>query len=246
MSLTITNRSAQTFRLNGAFPAPTGSTVSPANGDAFPADPTTILPGASATWGAAASSNVLGLLGVFGLTTDAVANAFNAARNPFFPALERADFHEQLMADEAPIQLRKQRGRPFEKGRSGNPKGRTPGTRCKATVMAERLADDAAEGIVNKTIELAMMGDTTALGLYLKHFLPPRKGRPIAVSPPLINSAADVPQAIAAIMALVAAGEVSPADALDLTALAEASRKAIETDILAKRVAALEGDDVSI
>ena len=148
---------------------------------------------------------------------------------------------------EIPVQQQRRRGpgRPFKKGQSGNESGRPAGIRNKATVMAERLADGAAEGIVNKTIELAMMGDTTALGLYLKHFLPPRKGRPLAVSLPAISSASDIPQAIAAIMALVSAGEVSPADALDLTALAEASRRAIETDVLAKRVAALEGDDVS-
>ena len=92
MSLTITNRTGQFFRLNGAFPAPIGSTVSPANGDAFPADPTTILPGAQATWGSAAAGSVLGLLASYGMITDAVANAFNAARNPLSPAYSGLTF----------------------------------------------------------------------------------------------------------------------------------------------------------
>lgn len=86
MSLVITNRTAQTFRLNGAFPAPVGSSASPATaGDQPYPDLTAILPGATATWGAAASSTVLALLAPYALTTDAAAASYNAARNPLGP-----------------------------------------------------------------------------------------------------------------------------------------------------------------
>jgi hypothetical protein len=45
----------------------------------------------------------------------------------------------------------KQRGRPFPKGHSGNPRGRPPGARNAATVLAEQLLDGEAEGLIRKT-----------------------------------------------------------------------------------------------
>lgn len=46
----------------------------------------------------------------------------------------------------------KQRGRPFQKGHSGNPQGRPPGA---ATVIAEQLLEGEAATITRKAIELA-------------------------------------------------------------------------------------------
>jgi hypothetical protein len=49
----------------------------------------------------------------------------------------------------------KQRGRPFQKGHSGNPQGRPPGARNAATVIAEQLLEGEAATITRKAIELA-------------------------------------------------------------------------------------------
>jgi hypothetical protein len=56
-----------------------------------------------------------------------------------------------------------QRGRPFKKGRSGNPNGRSNGSRNKVSLAIDELLDDEAEKLTRKAIELALNGDTVAL-----------------------------------------------------------------------------------
>ena len=85
----------------------------------------------------------------------------------------------------------KQRGRPFPKGQSGNPAGKPPGTRNRATQLAERLLDGEAEDLTRMVIGLAKAGDTTALKLCLDRLLPPRKDRPIWFELPAMTTAAD-------------------------------------------------------
>jgi len=57
---------------------------------------------------------------------------------------------------------RKQRGRPFAPGTSGNPAGRPKGARNRATVAAEALLEGEAEALTRKAVELALAGDVTA------------------------------------------------------------------------------------
>jgi uncharacterized protein DUF5681 len=68
----------------------------------------------------------------------------------------------------------------FKKGQSGNPEGRPPGSRNKATLLIEQLLDNDAKSIVEKAIELAKAGDGTALRLCLDRIVPARKDRHIA------------------------------------------------------------------
>src|ERR1700726_1785617 len=46
------------------------------------------------------------------------------------------------------------RGRPFEKGRSGNPGGRRRGSRNKATLAAAALLADESEALTRKAVEM--------------------------------------------------------------------------------------------
>jgi hypothetical protein len=55
------------------------------------------------------------------------------------------------------------RGRPFEKGRSGNPGGRRVGCRNKTTIAAASLLAGEAEALTRKAVEFAMVGDPTAM-----------------------------------------------------------------------------------
>jgi hypothetical protein len=135
---------------------------------------------------------------------------------------------------------RKQRGRPFLKGRSGNPEGRPRGARNAATVIAEELLDGEAAIITRKAIDLAKEGNPVALRLCLDRLLPPRRDRPVAFPLPPLKSTADAVAAQAAIVAAVADGNLTPAEAAELSSLIGNVVRAIEATELEQRVRALE------
>jgi Family of unknown function (DUF5681) len=85
----------------------------------------------------------------------------------------------------------KQRGRPFPKGRSGNVRGRPPGARNAATLIAERLLDGEAAIITHKAIEMAKEGNPIALRLCFERLVPLRRDRPLHFAIPALNSAGD-------------------------------------------------------
>jgi hypothetical protein len=134
----------------------------------------------------------------------------------------------------------KQRGRPFPKGRSGNPSGRPPGARNAATVLAEQLLDGEAEVLIRKTIQKAKQGNLPALRMCLDRILPPRRERPVCFAIPALNSAADASKAMAAIAAAVASGELTPAEAVELSGIVSAYVRAIEATEIERRLRALE------
>ena len=53
----------------------------------------------------------------------------------------------------------------FQKGVSGNPKGRPLGSRNQSILAAEKLMENQAAAITQKCIDMAIEGDTTALQL---------------------------------------------------------------------------------
>jgi hypothetical protein len=134
----------------------------------------------------------------------------------------------------------KQRGKPFEPGQSGNPSGRPEGSRHATTLAVEKLLEGEAEEIGRKAVELAKSGDTVALRLCLERIAPVRKGRPITLSLPSMSTSADVTTALAAIMAQMAEGEITPDEAAVAASVIETKRKALETEELDRRVAVLE------
>jgi hypothetical protein len=136
--------------------------------------------------------------------------------------------------------LVKPRGRPFEKGISGNSSGRPPGARNQTTLAAEALLDGEAEALTRKAVELALGGDLGALRLCLDRILPPRRERPVLFSLPPLRSAADAVGATAAITAAVAAGEITPSEAAELAKLVETFVRAIEVHEFDQRLRALE------
>lgn len=134
----------------------------------------------------------------------------------------------------------KQRGRPFPKGRSGNPQGRPLGARNAATVLAEQLIDGEAEALIRKLLEKAKKGDITALRLCIDRILPPRRERPILFSLPDIETAADVVTALGVVVTSLASGDLTPEQATAVANVIEVKRKAIETAELEARMRAIE------
>lgn len=116
----------------------------------------------------------------------------------------------------------------FKPGQSGNPGGKPRGTRHKTTVAAEALLDGEAERLTRKAVEVAMTGDVTALRLCLERIVPPRRDRPVLFNLPPLTTAA------------VAAGDLTPTEAGDLSALVERFVKVLEAADFEQRLAALE------
>ncbi len=77
----------------------------------------------------------------------------------------------------------------FEKGQSGNPKGRTPAHLTAAKVRKD-LADDLPD-ILAKLIELAKQGDIQAIKLILDRVCPPIKPQAVPISLPVSDSLAE-------------------------------------------------------
>jgi Family of unknown function (DUF5681) len=145
--------------------------------------------------------------------------------------------HEAMNTE---ITAGKQRGRPFPKGRSGNPQGRPPGTRNAATVIAEQLLDSEAEEIIRKVIEKAKQGDMIALRLCVDRLVPPRRDRPVRFVIPPLSSSKDATGAMAAITTAVASGELTPTEAAELSRVIEGYVKALEATEIERRLRLLE------
>ena len=134
------------------------------------------------------------------------------------------------------------RGRPFRKGESGNPAGKPPGTRNRATLAVQELLDGEAEALTRKCVELALQGDSTALRLCMERLAPPPKDRPITFPIPVATTARDVNLALAKVAEAVGAGVLTPAEGNSLAALLEIHRSGIETADLEERIERLEKD----
>ena len=101
-----------------------------------------------------------------------------------------ADWAEEVaMADGVLPKLpRRVRGRPFKKGRSGNPAGRRTGSRNKATIAAAALLAGESEALTRKAVELALVGDPAALRLCIERILPPCRERTVKFALPAARS----------------------------------------------------------
>jgi hypothetical protein len=139
-----------------------------------------------------------------------------------------------------PETTRRQEGGKFAKGSSGNPSGRPIGARHKTTLAIEALLEGQHEQLTKAAIDLALGGDVTALRLCLDRIAPPRKDAPVSIQLPPVRNAADTLAASAAVLASVAAGEITPDEAGRVMALLTAHKSIVEAGDHEARIAALE------
>lgn len=166
--------------------------------------------------------------------------AAKAKAAPAAPASGKAAKHAATDARAAAPAAGQQRGKPFRKGVSGNPAGRRPGTRNRATVAIAQLFEGEAEAIGRKAVELALAGDPVALRLVVERLLSPARERAVDVPMPELKTAADLPVAVAQLLSHVAAGELTPTEGERLAGLLGAWRSAVELTELERRIAAIE------
>jgi len=128
----------------------------------------------------------------------------------------------------------------FQRGNPGGP-GRPSGSRNKATVALDKLAENDAKDILQKQIEMAKGGDQAAATLILSRVWPVRKGRPVdGLVLPSIQTAADVVAALGAVADAAVNGTLTPDEAAGITSVLEVKRRTIETADLTARIEALE------
>ncbi len=139
-----------------------------------------------------------------------------------------------------PLKPRRVPGRPFPKGVSGNPAGAPRGSRNRATLALDALAEGEASDVLRAMVERAKGGDTAAATLILSRAWPQRKGRPTPLDLPPVKSAADLTAAMGALVAAMADGTLTPEEAQAAAAVMQTHRAALETLELEARVAALE------
>lgn len=130
----------------------------------------------------------------------------------------------------------KTRGKPFEPGNPGKPKG----ARHRLTVLAEKLMEDDAEEVTRAVIKAAKGGDMGAARLILDRVAPPRKGRPLSLSLPDVRTGADTLAALSRVIAEMGAGQITPDEAVTVAGLLEIQRRSVETVNLEARIAELE------
>ncbi len=128
------------------------------------------------------------------------------------------------------------RGKPFQQGNPGRPKG----SRNRATLALEAILDGEAEALTRKAIEMAMDGDTTAMRLVMDRIMPPRKDRPVMFTLPKLETAGDAVKATAALVEVVSVGDITPGEAGDLAKLVDGFTKAVELHEIQQRLDKLE------
>ena len=135
---------------------------------------------------------------------------------------------------------RRGQGGRFARGNPGGP-GRPKGVRHAAFAALDAIGTEAAEEVLRTVVDAARGGDLRAADLLLRRLWPERKGRPVEVALPPVTNAADLVLALAAVVAAMARGELTPEEAQAICAVLEGLRRALETAELEARVAALEG-----
>jgi hypothetical protein len=131
-------------------------------------------------------------------------------------------------------------GRPFLKGMSGNPMGKRPGTRNRATIIAEEILDSAARPLLRGAIDDAQGGDGVMKRFCISRILPPRRERPVRFALPPITSAADLRAAMQAVTAAVAQGELTIGEAWEFSQIVDNFIRAIDASEFETRLQRLE------
>lgn len=119
--------------------------------------------------------------------------------------------------------------------------GRHPGSRHKATLLAQQLIDGAGDRVVNKVVQMAEEGDATAMRLVVERLVPQRKSAPVKFDLPQIETIDDAKRAIAAIIAAQADGELTADEAAGFIASIETYIKIYSLADIETRLAKLEG-----
>ncbi len=118
--------------------------------------------------------------------------------------------------------------------------GRPPGSRNKSTQWFDELGNEGAEQAIRTVTDKAARGNMQAATILLARTWPRRRGRPVKLELPAVETPAGLVQAQAALVAAVSRGELTPSEAAEVSALLDNQRRAIESTDHEARLQALE------
>jgi hypothetical protein len=123
---------------------------------------------------------------------------------------------------------KKQRGRPFVPGASGNPGGKPKGCRNRAGVLLDAINDADLAAIVTKLVTQAKSGDMTAIKILLDRLVPPPRACAITLNLPDLRdgTARSKAAALVAVLDAMAAGQIDPSEAAVIAGLIETTANA--------------------
>jgi len=159
---------------------------------------------------------------------------------PAETAPERTAPEDREPANSLQMQVQRNEEGQFLKGQSGNPAGKLPGTRNRATMVAEQLFDGASGEVSREALAQAMNGNGAVLRQVLRTIIGPRRHRAASLALPPLRNAADVAPAIAEIVAAAAEGAISTAEACEMSTVVERYTRALEAGEIEARLQRLE------
>jgi len=128
----------------------------------------------------------------------------------------------------------------FTEGKSGNLKGRPPGSLNKTTLFVRSLLQGEAETLVRTVIDKAKAGDMAALKICMDRLLSPCRSQTLSLKLPPIETPKDISRAYDFLWTAVGAGELGVQDLNRLTALLDGKLKAIEATDLAEEISRIK------
>ena len=100
----------------------------------------------------------------------------------------------------------------FQKGVSGNPHGKKPGTKHKLPLLTEALMRGQAEALTQKAIDVALAGDAQMLKFFLDRIMPRPRSKPIEIDLPVVRTSQDLLRALDEVIQAVNDGKLLPGE----------------------------------
>jgi hypothetical protein len=116
----------------------------------------------------------------------------------------------------------------FVVGHSGNPSGKKPGIRNRATLLREALGDGEDIAAARVVIDKALSGDMVAARFVVGRLEPRPRGRAIALDLPEGAGARDIVAAYDATVRAMATGEITPDEALQVSRVLDGRLRALK------------------
>ena len=124
----------------------------------------------------------------------------------------------------------------WQKGESGNPRGRTPGTGKTAQLRA--LLEPDLPNLLQKLVDAALDGDMQAMRIIIDRTIPPLKH--VALPEPVTIEGETLTDQARGVLGQVAAGEIGPDAANGVFTGLRRVREMVENEEMDERITQLE------